>query len=90
MLASWCINYKLHYRRTYRRFLGCGVNIQLGCNRNEVSTRELVLSMFQRIDTSFDLVVIQSEKPMVMIKWVFFPAIYTSNRFNIIFPMMVS
>lgn len=48
------------------------MNIQLGCNRNEVSTRELVLSMFQRIDTSFDLVVIQSEKPMVMIKWVFF------------------
>ena len=35
-----------------------------------MSTRDLVLSMFQRIDTLFDLIVIQSEKPMVMIRWV--------------------
>lgn len=65
------------------------MNIQLGCNRNEVSTRELVLSMFQRIDTSFDLVVIQSEKPMVMIKWVFFFSVLLYLcRFSISFLVM--
>ena len=26
--------------------------------------------MFQRIDTVFDLVLVQSEKPLVMIRWV--------------------
>lgn len=26
--------------------------------------------MFQRIDTDFDLVVVQSEKPLIMINWV--------------------
>ena len=35
-----------------------------------MSTRDLVLSMFQKIDSMFDLVLIQSEKPLVMIKWV--------------------
>ena len=32
--------------------------------------RDVVLSMFQKIDSKFDLVVIQSDKPLVMIKWV--------------------
>ena len=48
----------------------CGESVQLGCNRKQLSPRELVLSMFQRIDTDFDLVMVQSEKPLVMINWV--------------------
>ena len=44
--------------------------MQLGCNRNRLTARQLVLSMFQRIDTVFDLVLVQSEKPLVMIRWV--------------------
>jgi len=57
-------------RRTFQRLKGCNVDIQLGCNYQQMSTRDLVLSMFQKIDSMFDLVLIQSEKPLVMIKWV--------------------
>lgn len=75
---SWCLRvgrwmdvfYVSLHRRTFQRLKGCGVEIQLGCNYQQVSPRELVLSMFQKIDTNFDLVLIQSEKPLVMIKWV--------------------
>ncbi|KAM7456267.1 hypothetical protein BLSTO_02979 [Blastocystis sp. subtype 1] len=56
--------------RTLSRLSKCGVEVQLGCNRERLSARQLVLSMFQRIDTRFDLVLVQSEKPLVMIRWI--------------------
>lgn len=58
------------HRRTLNRLSKCGVEVQLGCNRERLNARQLVLSMFQRIDTLFDLVLVQSEKPLVMIRWV--------------------
>lgn len=60
----------LSKRRTLNRLAQCGESVQLGCNRKSLSARDLVLSMFQRIDTDFDLVVVQSEKPLIMINWV--------------------
>ena len=57
-------------RRTLNRLIECGESVQLGCNRQQLSPRELVLTMFQKIDTNFDLVVVQSEKPVIMINWV--------------------
>lgn len=57
-------------RRTLDRLTRCGESVQIGCNRKKLSPRELVLSMFQKIDTDFDLVVVQSEKPLIMINWV--------------------
>ena len=49
---------------------GCNVDVELGCNLEQMNPRDLVLSMFQKIDSMFDLVVVQSEKPLVMIRWV--------------------
>ena len=46
------------------------MDVELGCNLNQMNPRDLVLSMFQKIDSMFDLVVVQSEKPLVMIRWV--------------------
>ena len=46
------------------------MDVQLGCNYQQMKPRDVVLSMFQKIDSQFDLVVIQSDKPLVMIKWV--------------------
>ena len=57
-------------RRTLTRLRGCNVDVVLGCNLEQMNPRDLVLSMFQKIDSMFDLVVVQSEKPLVMIRWV--------------------
>lgn len=57
-------------RRTLTRLRGCNVDVELGCNLEQMNPRDLVLSMFQKIDSMFDLVVVQSEKPLVMIRWV--------------------
>ena len=46
------------------------MDVQLGCNYQQMKPRDVVLSMFQKIDSQFDLVVIQSDKPLVMIRWV--------------------
>ena len=68
--CEWGSCQRLRRRRTLSRLSKCGVEVQLGCNRERLSARQLVLSMFQRIDTRFDLVLVQSEKPLVMIRWV--------------------
>ena len=68
--CEWGSSQRLRRRRTLSRLSKCGVEVQLGCNRERLSARQLVLSMFQRIDTRFDLVLVQSEKPLVMIRWV--------------------
>ena len=57
-------------RRTLKRLQGCGEDIQLGCNYQQMKPRDVVLSMFQKIDSKFDLIVVQSDKPLVMIRWV--------------------
>ena len=57
-------------RRTLTRLRGCNVDVELGSNLEQMNPRDLVLSMFQKIDSMSDLVVVQSEKPLVMIRWV--------------------
>ena len=49
-------------RRTLKRLRGCGEDIQLGCNYQQMKPRDVVLSMFQKIDSKYDLIVVQSYK----------------------------